>query len=295
MSTAFQFKFAGPVLLAAAGIPMLLAAGQSDNPPPKELVQYVHEAERRGVKEDKIKQQALAVGWPPGAVDQAIAYEKDGKSAQTASPEAVTATSQKPQPDPPEMQAANSMLPAADGLNPPVTPGGTPAPAIPNVTQDYQIAPGDTLAISVWGDVAASVPSEIVRPDGKISLPLIKEVEVAGLTPTQVEKVVTERLAKFQEGNVTVMVTAIAPKQVYLTGGVKKEGPIPFKDGMTVLQALSEAGGLTDYAKRNRIYVLHTQNGIQYRLEFNYNEVVKGVRMEQNYPLTPNDTVVVPH
>jgi len=152
------------------------------------------------------------------------------------------------------------------------------------------------LQISVWKEPEVCVQGVIVRPDGKISVPLIKEIEVAGMTPPQVEKMVTDKLAKFYtDANVTVVVTTIGAKKIYVTGGVRKEGPVPYAFGMTVMQAISEAGGLTDYAKRKKIYILRSENGIQYRLDFNYDEVVKGIRMDQNILLMPGDTVVVPN
>ena len=115
-----------------------------------------------------------------------------------------------------------------------------------------------------------------MRSDGKITVPLIKEVEVAGLTPRQAEKLITDRLSNFiTDPNVTVVVAAINSKKVYLIGAVRKEGTLPYIYGMTVMQSLSEAGGLTEYAKRKKIYVLRAENGRDYRLEFNYDEVVR--------------------
>jgi len=118
---------------------------------------------------------------------------------------------------------------------------------------------------------------------------------VAGLTPRQVEALITQGITKFiEEPNVTVVVALPTSKKIYLIGGVRKEGILPYTYGMSVIQALSEAGGLTDYAKRKKIYVLRTENGREYRLDFNYDEVVKGEKMEQNVLLLPGDTVVVP-
>jgi polysaccharide export outer membrane protein len=111
-----------------------------------------------------------------------------------------------------------------------------------------------------------------------------------------VENTVTERLGKFiSQANVSVVVTKMAPKNIYVSGAVKKEGPVVYIAGMTVLQALSQAGGLNDYAKHKKIYVLHTENGRTYRSDFNYDEVLRGERMEQNIILLPNDTIVIPH
>src|SRR5207302_3144955 len=112
-----------------------------------------------------------------------------------------------------------------------------------------------TLQIAVWKEPEVSVPSAVVRPDGRITVPLIKEVAVSGLTPRQAEKVITEGLGKFiTDANVTVLVTAIHSKRVYVIGAVRKEGPLPYTYGISVVQALSESGGLTDYAKHKKIY-----------------------------------------
>ena len=172
------------------------------------------------------------------------------------------------------------------------------APAVKDhhVTDGYRIGAGDVLQIMVWKEPDASVPSVVVRPDGKIAMPLLKDVEVLGLTPTEVEQALTERLVKFiPAADVTVIVTAIHSKRIYLVGGVKKEGPIELQHDMSVLQALSEAGGLTDYAKRKSIYVLRTSNGKQHKLPFNYDAVLKGDRMHDNIIVEPDDVIVVPH
>lgn len=181
-------------------------------------------------------------------------------------------------------------------------PAGDPAagivktPADRGVPDDYQIGAGDALHISVYHEPDASVPSVVVRPDGRISMPILKEVMVLGLTPSQLEKQITTQLTKFLTApDVTVIVTAINSKKIYAIGAVKKEGPIPFTYRMTVLQALSEAGGLTDYAKKKKIYVLHTENGREFKLLFDYEAVLKGEHMESNYLLSAGDTIVVPH
>ncbi|HLI84505.1 MAG TPA: polysaccharide biosynthesis/export family protein [Bryobacteraceae bacterium] len=166
----------------------------------------------------------------------------------------------------------------------------------PATAPEYQIGEGDVLQISVWGEPSASVPSVVVRPDGKISMPLLKDVPVAGLTPAQAEALITKRLADIiKAANVTVIVAQINSKKVYVLGAVKKEEPIAYTYRMTVMQALSEAGGLTDYARRKKIYVMRIENGKQVRLPFDYDAVVKGEHMEMNIALLPGDTIVVPH
>jgi len=203
---------------------------------------------------------------------------------------------------------ANWTVTAAHGAEKPETAGapmtshalsiGQQRPPVRDLTasNSYRIGAGDVLQIMVWKEPDASVPSVVVRPDGKIAMPLLKDVEVLGLTPTEVEQALTEGLAKLiPAADVTVVVTAIHSKRVYLVGGVRKEGPIELQHDMSVLQALSEAGGLTDYAKRKRIYVLRTSNGKQHRLPFNYDAVLKGERMPDNIIVEADDIIVVPH
>ena len=127
-------------------------------------------------------------------------------------------------------------------------------------------------------------------------MPLLKEVVVVGLTPSQAEQRIVQQLAKFiNDSDVTVVVREINSKKIYVVGAVKKEGPILYTYRMSVMQALSEAGGLTDYAKRKKIYVLRNENGRDFRLPFDYDAALRGERMELNIPLLPGDTLVVPH
>ena len=139
--------------------------------------------------------------------------------------------------------------------------------------------------------------SGVVRPDGMISMPLIKDIRVSGMTPAEAEKVITELLSKQIKGaDVTVIVSQINSKKIFVVGGgVKREGPISFTYRMTIMQALSEAGGLSDYAKRKKIYVLRNENGRQFKLPFNYDAVLNGEHMELNIPLQAGDTLVVPN
>jgi polysaccharide export outer membrane protein len=269
-----------------------LSADQQRAAPPKELVQYILEATRLGLQDAQIEQNARSAGWPASVVTSAIAYVRAGNvppagatpsvspSSATTTPPAAAASSPKPA----EPKPADTALAPSD-----------PA-ASQSVPDDYRIGAGDVLQISVWKEPEASVPNAVVRPDGKIGIPLLKEVEVVGLTPREVERLVTARLSKFiPAADVTVVVSGIHSKKIYIVGAVKKEGPIPYTYRMTVLQALSEAGGLNDYAKRKKIYVLRTENGKEYRLPFDYEAVLRGERMELNIPLMPGDTLVVPH
>jgi polysaccharide biosynthesis/export protein len=157
---------------------------------------------------------------------------------------------------------------------------------------EYVIGPDDTLHIAVWreADLTASLP---VRPDGKISLPLLDDVQAAGLTPKQLADSITEKLKKYvADPRVTVVVTAINSKRIFINGEVLHPGPMPMLPSMTVMQALSSAG-LNQFAKIKGIYVLRTENGKQQKLPVNYKRLLKG-EIEQNYPLQPGDTIVVP-
>jgi polysaccharide biosynthesis/export protein len=134
-----------------------------------------------------------------------------------------------------------------------------------------------------------------VRPDGKISLPLLKDVQAAGLTPMQLTTELTTRLTKFISApEVTVIVSRVSPPRVFVVGEVGRAGAYPLVSGMTVLEALSSAGGLTPFAKQSKISILRMENGKQIQLPVNYKEVLKGRRPEQNVPLKAGDTVVVP-
>jgi polysaccharide biosynthesis/export protein len=282
---AFQLKFVAGVLLLLVGTAGISRAEQADQVPAKELVQYIRDAQKQGIAEVKIKQQALAVGWASAAVDAALEYAKSGQSV-PANPAAQAVS------NPPE-EATIAARPTTVPEKTAATMPGNPVPH--GSSDDYLIGSGDTLQIAIWKEPEASVPSVVVRPDGRITIPLIKEVEVAGLTPRQVEVTITAGMGKFiNDPNVTVVVAAINSKKVYMIGAVKKEGTLPYTYGMTVMQALSEAGGLTDYAKRKKIYILRSEKGREYRLDFNYEEVIKGERMDQNAVLLPGDTVVIP-
>jgi len=158
---------------------------------------------------------------------------------------------------------------------------------------DYVIGPEDGLSINVWkeAELTATLP---VRPDGKISLPLLGDVQAAGMTPKELGESIREKLKKFvADPRVTVVVTAINSKRVYLVGEVLHSGGLPMLPHMTVLQALSTAG-MNQFANTKKIYVLRTQNGKQEKLPVNYRKLVKGEAMDQNYMLQPGDTIVVP-
>jgi polysaccharide biosynthesis/export protein len=171
-----------------------------------------------------------------------------------------------------------------------------PAKTGPSVVPDaeYKIGPQDVLRIDVWKepDISRTIP---VRPDGKISLPLLSDVQAAGLTAMQLAASLRDSLSKYLNNpQVTVTVTEINSRRVYITGEVNHGGALPLLPNMTVLQALSSAGGFTQFAKEKNIYVLRTIDGKQVKLPFNYKEVIKGKLSEQNILLLPGDVIVVP-
>ena len=173
----------------------------------------------------------------------------------------------------------------------PCTTGCAPAPSMAGA--DYIIGSEDTLHISVWKepDLTATLP---VRPDGKISLPLLNDVQASGLTPMQLAADLTTRLKKYvTDPQVTVVVTQMNSQKVFLLGEVLHTGAVPLLPNMTILQVLSTAG-FSQFANTKGIYILRTENGKQEKLPFNYKAVVKGEHMEQNILLKPGDTVVVP-
>lgn len=159
---------------------------------------------------------------------------------------------------------------------------------------DYVIGPEDVLDVTVWKepDFSRAVP---VRPDGKISLPLLSDIPAAGQTPSQLAAAITVMLRKYvTQPQVTVIVTGINSRRVFVLGEVGRPGPVPLLPNMTVLQALSSAGGLSQFANRKGIYVLRSENGRQVTYPFNYKAAVQGKATAQNITLKPGDTIVVP-
>jgi polysaccharide export outer membrane protein len=151
----------------------------------------------------------------------------------------------------------------------------------------------DSLHVAVWKEpeLTATLP---VRPDGMISLPLLNDVQAAGLTPMQLAASISDKLKKYvSDPRVTVVVTAMNSQRIYMLGEVTHTGAMPLIPNMTVLQALASAG-FTQFANTKGIYILRTENGKQQKIPFNYKQVIKGESMEQNIPLKPGDTIVVP-
>lgn len=166
--------------------------------------------------------------------------------------------------------------------------------AAPAATAGYIIGPEDVLKVEVWkeSDLSGSVP---VRPDGKISLPLLNDVQAAGLTPEQLAAKIADGLKLYLSApHVTVIVTAMNSRRAYVMGQVAKQGAVLLISDLNVLQALAAAGGPVEFANTKKIYILRTAEGKQQKLPFNYNAVIKGKNPEQNVILKPGDTIVVP-
>lgn len=182
---------------------------------------------------------------------------------------------------------------------------GAPAESSPTAQQaagagaslpgNYRIGENDILAISVWNEPALrqSVP---VRPDGKISLPLIGDIQAAGRTPVQLQADIATKLQAFiTHPEVTVIVQQMNSKKYNILGRVMKPGAYLLSTSMTVLDAIAQAGGFQDFAKQRSIYVLRDKPGAgESRFPFNYKDVIKGKHLEQNIKLEPNDTIIVP-
>jgi polysaccharide biosynthesis/export protein len=166
----------------------------------------------------------------------------------------------------------------------------TPDAGVPPAT--YVIGAGDVLHISVWDEPQLTLTAT-VRPDGKISMPLLYDVDVTGTTPDGLQKILTDRLTRFvHKPRVTVTVQEIHSRMVFITGEVQRPGAYPLVSPMNVVQLVARSGGLTDFAKQKKIYVLRANKTT--RVDVNYEKILRGQAAEKNIDLAPGDTVVVP-
>lgn len=199
------------------------------------------------------------------------------------------------------LAGALACAPAAAFAQSATGPAAAPEPAPASnggagvdVPPAYVIGPGDVLGVVFWrqpelsGDVA-------VRPDGKITLPLINEVDAAGLTPEALRQRVTEAAKKFvTDPTATVVVRQINSRRVFITGMVAKPGPYPLYQSTTVLQLIATAGGVLEFADASNIVIVRQEGDRQMTFEFNYKDVSKRKNLWQNIELKPGDTVIVP-
>lgn len=175
---------------------------------------------------------------------------------------------------------------------------GAAAARTPTTARDempgYRVGPEDVLQVSVWGNEAVSrtVP---VRPDGKISLPLLNDVQAAGLTPMELRAELTRRLAEYMPSpEISVSVTEVKSFKVSVIGAVAKPGRYELKSWATVIDVLAMAEGFTEFASRSRIVVLRSDGQKVQRLPFDYDKVVSGGAGQANFYLRPADIVLVP-
>jgi polysaccharide export outer membrane protein len=162
------------------------------------------------------------------------------------------------------------------------------------VSERYVIGPEDVLYVHVWREEALSrtVP---VRTDGKISLPLINDIQAAGLTPLQLREILTQKFKVFIDNpNVSVVVTEANSMKVYVSGQVKSPGVYRLRSETTVLQIIPMAGGFTDWANQKKILIIRNEDGREKRFTVNYKKIVKGDAPETNIRLKAGDTIIVP-
>jgi len=192
-------------------------------------------------------------------------------------------------------QAPAPVLAANAAASAPAAAAAAAVPVRPATPSGYVIGVDDVLSILFWRDKDLSAPEITVRPDGKVTLPLLNDVQAAGLTPEQLRDTVLDAARKYVEDpNPTVIVKEIKSRKVFITGQVEKPGPYPLNGTVTVLQLIATAGGLRDFADGKNISVIRVREGKQAVFEFNYQDLLKKRYLSQNIELTPGDTVVVP-
>jgi len=169
------------------------------------------------------------------------------------------------------------------------------APGAKTVDDDYIIGPSDVLAVNVWKDTELT-RTVLVRPDGKISLPLAGELEVSGLTARKVQLLITQKLNEYiSKPQVTVIVQEVKSRTYIVVGKIAKPGSYELGKPTTVLEAIAIAGGFLDFAKVNKVYIIRRmEDGSRQRLPFDYKRVLKGRDPDENVDLKSGDTIVVP-
>jgi polysaccharide export outer membrane protein len=190
------------------------------------------------------------------------------------------------------LACALTPLCVAQAVDPAATAPGADGPRAEVSPTDYVIGTGDVLHVSVWDEPLLTVTAT-VRPDGKISIPLLDDVSVSGMTPDGLQKSLTDKLTRFvHKPRVTVTVQEIHSRLVFITGEVQRPGAYSLVASMNVVQLVARSGGFTDFAKQKKIYVLRANKTT--RIDVNYGKVLRGQAPQQNIDLAPGDTVVVP-
>jgi polysaccharide biosynthesis/export protein len=194
---------------------------------------------------------------------------------------------------------AHGQAPAAAALAAP--PPSTPSPAAPVIPGEvtpppgYVIGPEDVLAVVFWREKDLSVDAIAVRPDGRITVPLLNDIQAAGITPDQLREQIQAAAGKFvTDPSVTVVVKAINSRKVFITGMVSKPGQYPLAGPTSVMQLIAMAGGLNEFADSEKVLIMRTEGGQQVAKRFNYKDVQNGKNLKQNIELLPGDTIVVP-
>ncbi|MBN1847939.1 MAG: polysaccharide biosynthesis/export family protein [Deltaproteobacteria bacterium] len=160
--------------------------------------------------------------------------------------------------------------------------------------EPYLIGPNDLLNIFVWREPELT-QDLVVMPDGRITFPMIGEVMAQGKTTSALKDIITEKLKDFVTApEVTVIVRESRSRMIYTIGKLNQPGPFPLTPGMTVLQALSIAGGFAEWADVKKILILRRAGEKEIQIPFNYKDFIEGKNPEQNIILNPNDTIVVP-
>jgi polysaccharide export outer membrane protein len=173
----------------------------------------------------------------------------------------------------------------------PALPGASATP--PVLPEGYVIGPEDVISVVVWREKELSA-DVVVRPDGKISLPLLNDIQAAGYTPEQLAEIIEKAAVKYvMDSDATVIVKEIRSRKVFVLGEVGKPGVFPLTSELTVLQLIASVGGLLEYADKGNITILRNENGRERRMRFNYNDVIQGKNLQQNILLQPGDTVLV--
>jgi polysaccharide biosynthesis/export protein len=222
--------------------------------------------------------------------------------AQTPSQEQPAPQPQPAPEPPPQAPPATQPAPPQDANKPPavqaVPPPGAQPQTVPTTgiqpPPGYVIGARDILSVIFWRDKDMSADVS-VRPDGMISLPLINEIRAEGLTPDQLRDQVTQRAARYvADPTVSIVVREIHSRQVYITGEIRRPGAYSLMMPTTVMQLISLAGGVGEFAKIKDIIILRTEGGKQLAIEFNYKDVRNGKKLTQNILLKPGDTIIVP-
>ncbi len=193
------------------------------------------------------------------------------------------------------MVVAQQKPPVNSNAQKPSVTAPQPKASTPQVSDDFVIGVEDVLRVNVWRDPDSSAPQVVVRPDGKITLPLIKDVQAAGLTTKQLEESITQKFMQFMSAppTVTIIVEKIESRKVTIVGSISKPGAYPFGAPLTVLELIGRAGGPTEFAKGGgkAIKILRKKDGST--IDFNYREVLEGKNLKQNIFLENGDIVMV--